>query len=90
MPSLARGTSNLGGVTARHAAPRERRPGELLVRVGAAVFAVGVVGITLILVPFLAGTRRDAPTVLDLAALLLPVGFGLALLGLVRSARSHE
>jgi hypothetical protein len=52
----------------RHAAPAVRHPGDLLVRLGATVFAVGV----------------------DLLALLLPVGFGLALLGLFRSARSHE
>lgn len=76
-------------MTARHEAPRDRRPGDVLVRAGALVFAVGVVGVTLILVPFLAGTRRDAPMSLDLMALLLPVGFGLALLGLLRGARAH-
>ena len=77
-------------MTARHAAPRERRPGDLLVRLGAGIFAVGVVGILAILVPFLAGTRRDAPAGRDLLALLLPLGFGLALLGLFRSARAHQ
>lgn len=77
-------------MTTRHAAPREPRPGDLLVRLGAGIFAVGVIGIVAILVPFLAGTRRDAPAGLDLLALLLPLGFGLALLGLFRSARSHD
>jgi hypothetical protein len=73
-----------------HAAPKQRRPGDVLVRLGAGVFAVGVVAVLLILVPFLAGTRADAPLALDLLALLLPVGFGLALLGLLRGARSHQ
>jgi hypothetical protein len=74
----------------RHAAPAVRHPGDLLVRLGATVFAVGVVGVLLILVPFLLGDHHSAPVALDLLALLLPVGFGLALLGLFRSARSHE
>jgi len=51
------------------------------------VFAVGVVAVLAILVPFLAGARSDAPAALDLVALLLPVGLGLALLGLLRGAR---
>ena len=76
-------------MTARHVAPHSRRPGDLLVRVGAAVFGLGVLGILGILVPFLVTKRHDAPAWLDLTALLLPAGFGLALLGLVRSARSH-
>jgi hypothetical protein len=54
------------------------------------VFAVGVVGVLLILVPFLLGDHGSAPVALDLLALLLPVGFGIALVGLLRSARSHE
>ncbi|MGB8651041.1 MAG: hypothetical protein WCD35_10310 [Mycobacteriales bacterium] len=73
-----------------HAAPSARRPGDLLVRAGAVVFAVGVVGVLAILVPFLTGDHGDAPLALDLVALLLPVGFGLGLLGLFRSARAHE
>lgn len=77
-------------MTGRHAAPLDRRPGDLLVRVGGVVFGLGVVGVVLILVPFLTGSRRDAPTSLDLVALLLPVGFGLALLGLLRGVRSHR
>jgi hypothetical protein len=75
---------------ARHAAPRTRQPGDLLVRAGALLFAVGVVGALLILVPFLVGERGSAPIALDLMALALPAGFGLALLGLLRGARSHE
>jgi hypothetical protein len=64
----------------RHAAPTRRRPGDLLVRAGAAVFAAGVVAVW----------RSDAPLALDLLTLLLPLGFGLALLGLLRSARAHD
>lgn len=71
----------------RHAAPRSRRRGDLLVRGGAVLFAIGVVAVLAILVPFLTGARSDAPTALDLVALLLPVGLGLALLGLLRGAR---
>ncbi len=51
------------------------------------MFAVGVVAVIAILVPFLAGARSDVPAALDLIALLLPVGLGLALLGLLRGAR---
>jgi hypothetical protein len=74
----------------RHAAPAQRRPGDLLVRLGVAVFVVGAVGALLVVVPFLIGGRREAPLALDLLALLLPLGLGLALLGLLRSARSHQ
>ena len=74
----------------RHSAPRRRRPGDLLVRAGAVLFAVGAVGVLLAVVPFLTGARDDAPLALDVVALLLPVGFGLALLGLLRSSRAHE
>ena len=74
----------------RHAAPARRRAGDLLVRLGALVFAVGVVAVLLILVPFLTGDRSGAPVVLDLLALLLPAGLGLALLGLLRGARASH
>lgn len=77
-------------MTGRHDAPLDRRPGDLLVRAGAVVFGLGVIGVVLVLVPFLTGSRRDAPTSLDLVALLLLVGFGLALLGLLRGVMSHR
>ena len=66
------------------------RRADLLVRIGAAVFAVGVVALLLVVVPFLLGDRDDPGLALDLLALALPVGFGLALLGLLLGARSHE
>jgi hypothetical protein len=74
----------------RHARSEAAHAGDLLVRLGAGVFAVGVVGVLLILVPFLLGDHSSAPVAFDLLALLLPAGFGLALLGLLLSARSHE
>lgn len=54
------------------------------------LFAAGVVAVLAVVVPFLVGTRSDAPIALDLIALLLPVGLGLALLGLLRGARRER
>ena len=64
----------------------DRAPGDLLVRTGAVIFALGVVAVLAVLVPFFLG-HHDLPTALDLATLLLPVGLGVALLGLLRGAR---
>jgi VIT1/CCC1 family predicted Fe2+/Mn2+ transporter len=71
----------------RHVAASDARPGERMVRVGAAVFALGLVGVLLAVVPFFLG-REDAPSWTALLASLLPVGLGLALLGLLRGARA--
>ena len=57
----------------RHEAPDDPRPGEGLVRIGAVVFGVGVVGVLLAVVPFFFG-RQDAPSWTALTASLLPVG----------------
>lgn len=76
-------------MTARHAAPQAPQPGERLVRVGAVLFALGVLGVLVVVVPFLLG-RDDAPLWTTLLASLLPVGLGLALLGLLRGARSRR
>jgi hypothetical protein len=59
------------------------KAGDLLVRGGAVIFAVGTVAVLAILVPFFLGHGHDAPSALNLLALLLPVGLGLALLGLL-------
>ena len=69
-----------------HAAPEVPQPGERLVRVGAGIFALGLVALLLIVVPFFLG-RTDAPLPLTLGTLLLPIGLGIALWGLLRSAR---
>lgn len=76
-------------MTARHAAPDGAGPGERLVRAGALLFAAGLVGVLLVVVPFLLG-RDDAPLWTTLLASLLPVGLGLALLGLLRGARRRR
>ena len=76
-------------MSARHGAPDDARPGERLVRLGAVLFAVGIVGILLVVVPFLLG-RDDAPLWTTLVASLLPVGLGVALLGLLLGARSRR
>ncbi|HUR14391.1 MAG TPA: hypothetical protein VM097_07845 [Mycobacteriales bacterium] len=66
----------------------DRSPGDLLVRSGAVVFALGVLAVLAVVVPFFLGSH-DRPTWLNLAALLLPVGLGLALLGLLRGTRAQ-
>lgn len=76
-------------MTARHAAPDAPRPGERLVRAGVVVFVVGVVGMLLAFVPFFFG-RVDAPSWTALLASLMPVGLGIALLGLLRGARASR
>ncbi len=76
-------------MSSRHAAPN-RRPGDLLVRLGAAVFVVGVVMTLVSVVPAILG-ETDAPDVpVVLAGVLLPLGFALALVGLLRGARTRR
>jgi hypothetical protein len=67
-----------------------RHPGDLLVRVGAGLFAIGLVATVVVLVPFLTRAAHQAPLAVDYLMLLLPGGFGLALLGLLRGARAHH
>ena len=59
-------------------------------RAGAAVFVVGVLALVVAVVPsVLSGdAARLAPVVL--AGSLLPLGFGVALLGLLRAARTSR
>ena len=56
-------------------------------RAGAVLFAIGAAAVLAILVPFFFLDVHDLPTALSLVALLLPVGLGLALLGLLVGAR---
>lgn len=65
------------------------KAGEFLVRTGAVVFAVGLLAVLAIVVPYFLGHGNDAPTAVNLLALLLPVGLGLALLGLLRGVRAE-
>ena len=73
----------------RHEAPDDPRPGERLVRVGAVVFGIGVLGALLAVVPFFFG-RQDASSSVTLTASLMPVGLGLALIGLLLGARARR
>jgi hypothetical protein len=57
-----------------------------LLRLGAALFGTGLVFVVLTFVPFFVG-RASAPGGLAAATMLCPLGFGLALLALVRDAR---
>lgn len=66
-----------------------RRPGETLVRAGAALFALGTLGVLATFVPFFLG-RGEAPLWTTLLAVLLPVGLAVSLAGLLRSARSRR
>jgi hypothetical protein len=69
-----------------HAAPEAPQPGERLVRIGAAVFGLGLLDLLLVVVPFFLG-RSNAALGLALGTLLLPLGLGIALWGLLRAAR---
>jgi hypothetical protein len=72
-------------VSGRHAASAPT-PGERLVRLGAVLFGLGVLGVLAVVVPFLLG-RDDAPLWSTLLASVMPIGLGLALVGLLRGAR---
>jgi hypothetical protein len=67
--------------------PPGRSP--VLVRAGVLVFALGLLAVAVIFAMFAAGAH-DLPLWLNLAAMLAPVGFGLALLGLFRQARQSS
>ena len=73
-------------MTARHAARTPHQPGDGLVRLGALIFGLGVIGVLVVLVSFLLGDQ-DASLWSTLLASLLPVGLGLSLAGLLRGAR---
>jgi hypothetical protein len=64
----------------------EDRTTTWLLRVGAALFATGLVFALLTFVPFLLG-RSNAPIGFAVATMLCPLGFGVALTALVRDAR---
>ena len=65
-----------------------RADADQLVRIGAVVFGVGVLCIFAAVIPLFFGAH-DLPTALNVAAgVLAPLGFALALWGLVRGARA--
>jgi membrane associated rhomboid family serine protease len=57
-----------------------------LLRSGVGVFGIGLLFVVLTFVPFFGG-RHNAPLILAAATMLCPLGFGIALLALVREAR---
>ena len=70
------------------AACRRTGRGDGLVAVGAIVFTVGLLATLVTMVPFFVGSD-PFPTAVYLLALLAPVGFAVALVGLLRAARSR-
>lgn len=66
------------------AGPRDR-----LVAVGAVLFGIGLLATLITVVPLFIGSSRF-PVAVYLVAMLGPVGFGLALLGLLRAARARR
>lgn len=63
---------------------------DLLVRIGSIIFLIGLVTVLIVVVPFFFGVD-DAPEALNaIAAVCLPLGFGLALYGLWRTARADR
>jgi UDP-N-acetylmuramyl pentapeptide phosphotransferase/UDP-N-acetylglucosamine-1-phosphate transferase len=77
-------------MTAKAPSPSGRTPaGERLVRVGGVLFVVGVLAAALTVAPFLTGGER-LPTAAYVASMLAPVGFGLALTGIVRDIRARR
>ena len=77
-------------MSARHAAADSSRPGDGLVRAGAVVFLVGLVATFASVVP---AVLRDRPAPIELvvaAGSLLPLGFAIALVGLLRQARTRR
>ena len=77
-------------MSGRHAAADSGRPGDRLVSVGAALFVLGVVAVVVAVVPVLLGAEASPDLPAVLAGVLLPLGFGLALGGLLRSARARR
>lgn len=76
-------------MTGRHAA-RDQAPGRLLVAGGTVLFVAGVVAVVASVVPFLlSGTEGPFPATL-LAGVLLPLGLAVALIGLLRGARTRR
>ena len=64
--------------------------GDRWVRISAVVFGLGVVAVAAAVLPLFFGVH-NLPTTLNVAAgVLPPLGFGLALWGLVRAARGTQ
>ena len=75
-------------MTGRHASADSSRPGDGLVRAGAALFVVGVLALLVSVVPAVISGDPAQPVLVVVAGVLLPIGFAVALLGLLRGART--
>lgn len=65
------------------------RPGDLLVRIGGVVFAVGAVATLVTVAPLFLGTD-PFPTVAYLLSMLMGVGFAIAAAGVVRGVSAQR
>jgi peptidoglycan/LPS O-acetylase OafA/YrhL len=78
------------GAVRRPGEPVSPQAGDGLVRAGGIVFLLGVVAVVVAVVPFFFG-HENWPLPLNLAAgVLPPLGFGLALAGLLRAGRARR
>ena len=75
-------------MTGRHASSDSARPGDGLVRTGAALFVVGVLALVVSVVPAVVTGDPAQPVLVVVAGVLLPLGFAVALVGLLRGART--
>ncbi|WP_037608313.1 hypothetical protein [Streptacidiphilus rugosus] len=64
-------------------------PGDLLVRIGAILFALGAVATIATVAPLFLGLHR-LPTAAYFVCMTMPLGFAVALAGLFRTARSQR
>lgn len=65
------------------------RPGDGLVRAGGVLFVVGVVLAVVNFVPFFFGST-DRPVWVNLGTFAMPLGFGLAIVGVLRAVRASH
>ena len=68
---------------------RPKRQSSPLARIGFVVFAIGLLGVAVIMVAFATGAH-DLPLWLNLVAMLAPVGFGIGLVGVYRESRASR
>jgi hypothetical protein len=66
-----------------------KQPGDALVRVGAILFLVGAVATVATVAPLFLGLT-PLPTAAYFVSMVMPLGFGVALVGLLRSARAQR
>ncbi len=74
----------------RHEATDSRRPGDLLVQGGAVLFGIGLLAVVIGVVPAVVRDSTAPTALLVLAVSLLPLGLAVALVGLLRSARTRR